>query len=66
MINSDSDSDSWLVATTPGDSDSDSAPLRRNAEAKICGRRIAYEEMRDEEMPDEDLSGHDFDVFKVI
>ena len=31
MIDSDSDSDSWLVATTPGDSDSgsdsDSAPL---------------------------------------
>ena len=27
MIDSDSDSNSWLAATTPGDSDSDSAPL---------------------------------------
>ena len=27
MIDSDSDSASWIVATTPGDSDSGSAPL---------------------------------------
>ena len=30
----DSDSDSWLVATTPGDSDSDSAPLAQTFDDK--------------------------------